>query len=89
MNIAFTPDAWNEYLDWVKNDKVIFKKINSLIADIQRNGVLKGIGKPEILKYRNEAEYSRRITQEHRLVYITDEHKNLIIKSCKGHYEDK
>jgi len=88
MNIAFTPEGWNEYLDWIKNDKAVFKKINSLIADIQRNGVLEGIGKPEILKYREETEYSRRITQEHRLVYVTDDNKNLIIKSCKGHYED-
>ena len=88
MNIAFTPDAWKEFLDWSAKDKVIFKKINALIADIQRNGVLNGIGKPEVLKYREETEYSRRITQEHRLVYVTDEKKNLIIKSCQGHYED-
>jgi len=88
MNISFTPDAWNEYLNWAATDKATFKKINSLIADIQRNGVLDGIGKPEVLKYREEKEYSRRITQEHRLVYVTDENKNLIVKSCQGHYED-
>jgi len=88
MNIAFTTDAWVDYLDWVKDDKTVFKKINNLINDIQRNGALIGIGKPEILKYREEKEYSRRITQEHRLIYLTDENNNLIIKSCKGHYED-
>ena len=44
MNIAFTPDAWEEYLDWSKDDKAILKKINRLITDIQRNGVMNGIG---------------------------------------------
>ena len=54
--------------------------------DIERNGLLKGLGKPEPLKYRKMC--SRRITEEHRLTYNFDQNKNLIIYSCKGHYED-
>jgi toxin YoeB len=83
MNIAFTPDAWKDYLEWSGTNKFIFKKINDLIEDIQRNGLMTGKGHPEKLKKRKE--YSRHITEEHRLVYY-DENKNLIITSCKGHY---
>lgn len=61
-------------------------RINELIKDINRNGSNQGIGKPEPLKYRKA--WSRRITQEHRLVYNFDENKKLIILSCKGHYEN-
>ena len=86
MNIAFTPDAWAEYLYWNNRDLDIFKKINALVTDIKRNGAMNGIGKPEMLKYRNEAEYSRKITKEHRLVYVM-QGIMLIIISCKGHYD--
>ena len=68
-------------------DKSMVKKINELIKDINRNGLEKGLGKPEPLKHRKA--WSRRITQEHRLVYNFDENKNLIIISCSGHYENK
>ena len=63
------------------------KRINELVKDIDRNGLLNGIGKPESLKYRKVC--SRRITDEHRLVYNMDSNHNLIIYSCKYHYEDK
>lgn len=86
MNVVFTPTAWEQYTDWQKEDKKMVKKINDLIKDIDRNGLLKGIGKPEPLKHKKAC--SRRITDEHRLVYNFDEHNNLIIYSCKGHYED-
>ena len=62
------------------------KKINSLLADIQRNGVMQGIGKPEPLKHRSG--YSRRIDESNRLIYELDELQNIVILSCKGHYED-
>ena len=86
MNVVFTPTAWEQYTDWQKEDKKIVKRINELIKDIDRNGLLGGIGKPELLKYRKAC--SRRITDEHRLIYNFDEHRNLIIYSCKYHYED-
>lgn len=67
-------------------DKKTLKKINALIKDIERNGLSEGIGKPEPLKYRKA--WSRRIDQENRLVYNFDAQQNLLIISCKGHYED-
>ena len=84
MNLVFTPTAWEQYTNW--QDKKIVKRINDLIKDIERNGILKGIGKPEPLKHRKGC--SRRITDEHRLIYNIDTNQNLIIYSCKGHYED-
>ena len=67
-------------------DKKMLKKINALIKDIERNGLSEGIGKPEPLKYRKAR--SRRIDHENRLVYNFDAQQNLLIISCKGHYED-
>ena len=67
-------------------DKKTLRKINALIKDIERNGLSEGIGKPEPLKYRKA--WSRRIDQENRLVYNFDAQQNLLIISCKGHYED-
>lgn len=86
MNNIFSEKAWEEYTNWQTTDKLLVKKINELIKDINRNGLSKGIGKPEPLKYRKA--WSRRITQEHRLVYNLDDNKNLIIISCNGHYEE-
>ena len=86
MNIVFTPTAWQHYLEWQKEDKKIVKRINELIKSIDREGILQGIGKPEILKYRKVC--SRRITEEHRLVYNVDSNSNLIIYTCKYHYEE-
>ena len=85
MNVTFTEEAWNQYNEWLYSDKSIARKINELIKDIKRNGFNKGIGKPEPLKGRKE--WSRRITQEHRLVYMVDSEKNLIITACAGHYD--
>ena len=86
MNVVFTPTAWQQYTDWQKEDKKIVKRINELIKSIDRDGLLEGIGKPEPLKYRKEC--SRRITYEHSLTYNFDSNQNLIINSCKYHYEE-
>lgn len=86
MNKLWSDRAWEEYLYWQMQDKKTLKKINELIKDIERNGALIGIGKPEPLKYRKA--YSRRIDQTNRLVYDIEENGNLWIISCKGHYED-
>ena len=69
MNIVFTPTAWEQYTEWQREDKKMVKRINELIKDIDRNGLLTGIGKPEPLKHRKAC--SRRITDEHRLIYYT------------------
>ena len=86
MSNIFADEAWEDYTNWQIIDKKIAIKINELIKDINRNGLSQGIGKPEPLRHRKA--WSRRITQEHRLVYNLDESKNLVILSCKGHYEN-
>jgi len=86
MNIIFSPTAWTQYTQWQTEDKKIIKRINELVKSIQRDGILKGLGKPEPLKFRKAC--SRRITDEHRLIYNLDTQNNLIIYSCYGHYEE-
>ena len=83
-DLVFTPQAFKEYLEWLTEDKKTFIKINDLIKDIQRNGLITGIGKPEPLKHIKG--YSRRIDSTNRLIYASDEKQNLCILSCKGHY---
>ncbi len=84
MKKLWADRAWDDYLYWQQQDKKVLKRINELVKDIERNGVSKGIGKPEPLRYRKA--WSRRIDQENRLIYNIDEHGNLWIVSCKGHY---
>ncbi|MBP3351416.1 MAG: Txe/YoeB family addiction module toxin [Lachnospiraceae bacterium] len=86
MDVVFTPTAWEQYLKWQEEDKKVIKRINELIKDIDRNGLLRGKGKPEPLKHRKVC--SRRISEEHRLTYNFDSNRNLIIYSCKYHYEE-
>lgn len=86
MNKLWSDRAWDDYLYWQTIDKKTLKRINQLVKDIERNGVSEGIGKPEALKYRKG--WSRRIDEKNRLVYDVDENGNLLIASCRGHYED-
>lgn len=86
MNKIWSDIAWEEYLQWQMLDRKTLKKINALVKDIERNGLSEGIGKPEPLKYRKA--WRRRIDRENRLVYNIDSNHNLLIISCKGHYED-
>ena len=83
--VAFEPEAFEQLGEWGKEDKKVFKKILELIKDIQREP-FSGIGKPEPLKYEFQGYWSRRITNEHRLVYKIEEDL-LIILSCKYHYD--
>lgn len=85
MNKVFSDEAWMEYQYWVANDRKILAKINDLIRDIDRNGN-EGIGKPEPLKHRSSGYWSRRITEEHRLVYKIRDNEILIVR-CKDHYK--
>jgi len=83
-NIAFTPDAWDEFIEWLP-EKGVFKKILKLLKDIQRTPTA-GIGKPEPLKYEFSGFWSRRITDEHRMVYkVYDDY--ILFRSFKNHYE--
>lgn len=82
--VTFNVDALSHLMYWVHNDNKIVDKIYALLKDIDRNGAAKGIGKPERLKYFDG--WSRRITDEYRLVYSVTEDEIHVI-SCKGHYE--
>jgi toxin YoeB len=87
MKVIFDEKAFQEYTSWQAEDKKTILRINELIKSIQRDGFMNGIGKPEALKGRKE--YSRKIDDTNRLVYIGDKERNLVITSCKGHYDDK
>ncbi len=84
MRLIWSDKSWEEYLSWQSTDKKVLKKINSLIKDIKRDP-FEGIGKPEPLKYELQGCWSRRVTDEHRLVYEV-ENDALYIVSCKYHY---
>ena len=88
MNTIFTSEGWAHYLSWFHSgDKKAVKKINELIEDIKKNGLLEGLGHPERLKYLEEERYSREITHGDRLVYYQSEQGDLVISACRGHYE--
>ncbi|KRM60930.1 hypothetical protein FC26_GL000419 [Paucilactobacillus vaccinostercus DSM 20634] len=84
---AWTDDAWNDYLYWYEQgNRATVKKINRLIKDIDRHP-FEGIGKPEPLKHELQGKWSRRITQEDRLIYeIDSQEETVVIYSAKDHY---
>ncbi|NJP43456.1 Txe/YoeB family addiction module toxin [Actinacidiphila epipremni] len=85
MKIVFASRAWEDYQWWQLQDRRVLKRINTLVADITRNGN-EGIGKPEPLKHGFQGYWSRRITDEHRLIYkVTDD--SVLIAQCRYHYE--
>lgn len=86
-NFTFTEKGWKDYIHWQMQDRKTLKKINSLMEDINRNGPLHGVGKPELLKHSKSGLYSRRIDETNRLVYEISGNQ-IIIMSCKGHYND-
>ena len=83
-NLTFTPTAFNEYNDWFEQDMQIINRIKMLLKDINRDP-FKGIGKPEPLKGNWSGYWSRRIDNEHRLIYKITPEQILVVK-CKGHY---
>jgi toxin YoeB len=84
MKIIFSSHAWEDYLYWQKNDKTILRRINSLIKEIQRTP-FKGSGKPELLRHAFAGYWSRRITQEHRIVYKSVD-GGIFIAQLRYHY---
>jgi toxin YoeB len=84
MPIIFSSAAWEDYQYWAKHDKKKLGKINELIKDSLRNP-FEGIGKPEPLKLNLQGLWSRRIDDEHRLIYEYND-GNLSIVSCRHHY---
>ena len=84
VELIWTPEAWSDYLWWQEEDRRVLKRINSLVQDISRNGN-EGIGKPEPLRHEFGGYWSRRITDEHRLIYRYAG-KTVFIASCRYHY---
>ena len=85
MKHAFVDESWEDYLYWLKTDKKILQRINELLKDIKRNPFT-GIGKPEPLKHKYKGCWSRRITDEHRLIYQVKDDEIVILK-CRFHYD--
>lgn len=84
MRLVWTRHAWEDYLHWQANDKKMLKRVNQLLRDTLRDP-FEGIGKPEPLKYGAEGAWSRRITQEHRLVYMIVD-GDLVVLQARYHY---
>ncbi len=84
-NIEFLPKAFREYNGWIETDRRTALRIGDLIKDILRSP-FEGIGKPEALKHQFKGYWSRRIDQEHRLVYAVDD-RSILIVSCYSHYQ--
>lgn len=84
MPIKFSDHAWEDYLFWQANDRATLKRINALLKDIQR-APFEGIGKPEPLKHNLAGFWSRRIDEEHRLVYAIHD-DTILVAQCRYHY---
>lgn len=86
MLLAWTPQAWEDYLFWQATDKRTLKRINELLRDALRQPFA-GLGKPEPLRFELTGCWSRRINQEDRLVYRLDaQGTTLIVLQCRYHY---
>ena len=84
MKLIFSDEAWEDYLYWQRQDKAVVKRINELITACKRDPFV-GIGKPEPLKHALAGFWSRRITEEHRMVYKAD-NEALSIAQLRYHY---
>ncbi len=85
MRLVFTPNGWADYTRWLTADRATLKRINRLIDDALRDPVT-GIGKPEPLRHMLAGCWSRRITEEHRLVYLVED-DDLVILQARFHYD--
>jgi toxin YoeB len=84
MKLVFDEQAWEDYLYWLETDQKLLRRINTLIKDIQRDP-FSGIGKPEPLKHALARWWSRRINDEHRIVYKI-EGDSLLLAQLRYHY---
>jgi toxin YoeB len=84
VRLIFSEHAWEDYLYWQRTDKKILERINKLIKEIQRSP-FEGRGKPEPLKHGLAGHWSRRINDEHRIVYRI-ESDSLLIAQLRYHY---
>lgn len=84
MRLVFTPHGWQDYQHWVQTDRATLKRLNRLIEDALRDPYA-GIGKPEQLRHALAGSWSRRITEEHRIVYLVDG-DDLVVLQARYHY---
>ena len=84
MKLVFADQAWEDYVHWQKQDRKMVERINKLIQDVKRDP-FSGVGKPEALKHALAGFWSRRITDEHRMVYRV-EGDALLIAQLRYHY---
>ncbi len=84
MRLVFTPHGWEDYLHWQRADRAVLKRVNRLHEDALRDP-FGGIGKPEQLRHALAGAWSRRITEEHRLVYLVDG-DDLVVLQARYHY---
>jgi len=85
MRYIFVDESWEDYLYWQKTDRKILKRINLLLKEISRTP-FSGTGKPEPLKYKYKGFWSRRINNEHRLIYQV-KGNDILIAKCRYHYD--
>lgn len=84
MRLVFTPNGWQDYTYWQATDRSTLKRINRLLDDVLRDPTA-GIGKPEPLRHLLAGCWSRRISEEHRLVYLVDG-DDIVILQARYHY---
>jgi toxin YoeB len=84
VRLVFSDEAWDDYLYWQKQDRKMVERINKLIQEVKRDP-FSGVGKPEPLKHALAGFWSRRITDEHRMVYRV-EGDSLQIAQLRYHY---
>jgi toxin YoeB len=85
MKFIFVGESWEDYVYWQNTDKKILRRINELLKDISRHPY-SGLGKPEPLKFKYKGFWSRRITDEHRLIYQVNK-DGIFIAKCRFHYD--
>jgi toxin YoeB len=84
MRLVFTPHGWQDYTHWLTADRATVKRLNRLLDDVLRDPYA-GIGKPEQLRHTFAGAWSRRISEEHRLVYLVDG-DDVVVLQARFHY---
>lgn len=84
MRLVFTPHGWQDYLSWQSTDRATLRRLNRLLDDVLRDPFT-GIGKPEQLRHALAGAWSRRITEEHRLVHLVDG-DDVVVLQARYHY---
>ncbi|MBC3192744.1 Txe/YoeB family addiction module toxin [Pseudonocardia sp. C8] len=85
MRVVFTSHGWRDYQHWITGDRATLKRLNRLVDDVLRDP-FDGIGKPEPLRHALAGAWSRRISEEHRLVYLV-EGDDVVILQARYHYD--